>query len=80
MTGNVVGKIDCVLCGHEGDLKEDKNNKPYHTCGNCQMQLFGRGKGAADHLYKRVKKVVENPVDDEVSEDDKEFTCGGLFT
>lgn len=75
---NVIGKIDCVLCGHEGDLKTDKNNKPYHTCGDCQMQLFGRGKGAADRLYKRVKKVVVNPDDNEKSSGEDSGIIGWL--
>lgn len=57
MTNKVLGKIDCLCCGHECDLKESAKLKPYFSCGECSLQCFSRGEPSGQKLIMKLKKI-----------------------
>jgi len=46
----------CPICDEGLEVKDDKNEKPYCICNDCQVQLFVRGKIG----IKRFKKLLSN--------------------
>lgn len=52
----LVGEIDCLLCGYTSLLKLSKKSKPYYSCQRCNAQVFSRGDYSADKLMLLVKK------------------------
>ena len=53
---NIIGKINCLVCGHESVLKMTKKGKPCYTCSNCSLQVFSRGEPSGQKMLLMVKK------------------------
>ena len=61
---NIVGKIDCLVCGHECDAKvSPKNHHITVTCswqkGGCGCQFFSRTADCDEILSQKIKKQVK---------------------
>lgn len=61
--GQVVGHVDCPLCGLEAEVKEDKNGNPYAFCPDCTMQLLTHGGHRAELLRRKMRPVAQAVAD-----------------
>ena len=56
---DVIGHIDCPVCGHEAPVKEDRNGKAYMHCAHsCNAQVFSRNDHRDGLLRKRMRAVT----------------------
>jgi hypothetical protein len=59
MASNVIGHIDCPICGHEMPIKPDKNGHAYGHCAHrCNGQLFTRNDHRDGLLRARMRPVT----------------------
>lgn len=58
-TKDVIGNIDCPVCGQEMPVKEDKNQHAYGHCAHgCNAQVFTRNDHRDALLRKRMRAVT----------------------
>lgn len=57
-TKDIIGHIDCPVCGHEMPVKEDKNRHSYGHCAHrCNAQVFTRNDHRDSLLRMRMRAV-----------------------
>jgi len=55
-----IGKLKCFLCDFpDGEVKTDKNDKPYFYCPNCSCQVLTHGGQRAQLLQAKMKPVAQ---------------------
>lgn len=57
-TPNILGHLDCPLCGLEGDVREDKNGNPFFFCPDCTCQILTHGKHRAKLMLEKMRPVA----------------------
>ena len=61
---DIIGHIDCPVCGHEAPVKEDKNGHSYVHCAHrCNAQVFTRNDHRDGLLRKRMRAVTVSDTD-----------------
>lgn len=61
---DVIGHIDCPVCGHEAPVKQDKNGHAYAHCAHrCNAQVFTRNDHRDGLLRKRMRAVTVSDTD-----------------
>ena len=56
---DVIGHIDCPVCGHEMPVKADKNGHAYAHCAHsCNAQVFARNDHRDSLLRQRMRPVT----------------------
>jgi hypothetical protein len=61
---DIIGHIDCPVCGHEAPVKEDKNGHAYVHCAHrCNAQVFTRNDHRDGLLRKRMRAVTVSDID-----------------
>jgi len=63
-TGEILGHIDCVSCGHDRGMRitEDKNGDPFGFCeANCDQQLRIGGKARRVELFYKQHPGIRRP-------------------
>lgn len=57
--GDLLGQMDCPLCGTSSDVKEDKAGRPLLFCRHgCKLQLFTRTEAQADGMRRKLRPVA----------------------
>lgn len=59
MNNEILGAINCPVCGADAPLKQTKKQKAYITCDGCGCQIFARGAVSDASLRGRVKAKPE---------------------
>jgi len=55
----IIGHIDCPVCGHEMPVKADKNGHAYGHCAHrCNAQVFTRNDHRDSLLRQRMRAVT----------------------
>lgn len=58
-TKDIIGHIDCPVCGHEMPVKQDKNAHAYGHCAHrCNAQVFTRNDHRDSLLRQRMRAVT----------------------
>lgn len=59
MASNVIGHIDCPICGQDMPIKPDKNGHAYGHCAHrCNGQVFTRNDHRDSLLRARMRPVT----------------------
>ena len=62
---DIIGHIDCPVCGHEMPVKADKNGHAYGHCAHrCNAQVFTRNDHRDGLLRQRMRAVTVTGTDD----------------
>lgn len=57
--GDVLGEMDCPLCGVVSNVTEDKAGRPLLFCRHgCKLQLFTRSQAQADGMRHKLRPVA----------------------
>lgn len=65
MDKNVIGHIDCPVCGFaHAEVKPDKNGHAFAFCTDCATQVFTRNAYRDGHLRKRMRPVTVTVTED----------------
>ncbi|RKQ61163.1 hypothetical protein C8E02_0930 [Vogesella indigofera] len=57
--GDLLGQMDCPLCGTSSDVKEDKAGRPLLFCRHgCKLQLFTRTEAQADGMRRKLRPAA----------------------
>lgn len=58
-TKEIIGHIDCPVCGHDMPIKEDKNRHAYGHCAHrCNAQVFTRNDHRNSLLRQNMRPVT----------------------
>lgn len=57
--GDLLGQMDCPLCGTASNVNEDKAGRPLLFCRHgCKLQLFTRTEAQADGMRRKLRPTA----------------------